>query len=90
MIAFVREPIAARFYDMRYRVDRGQHEIERNRMLTALALGYVPEGPPDYGLDRVRLVARGDDDGDGRVVDRVHVTQVGLVASQAGEARERH
>jgi lipopolysaccharide heptosyltransferase I len=53
----VREPIAARFYDLRYRVDRSDHAIARNRMLTALALGYVPEGPPDYGLDRVKLAA---------------------------------
>jgi heptosyltransferase-1 len=28
-----------------------------NRVLTGLALGYVPDGSPDYGLDRARLSA---------------------------------
>ena len=31
------------------------HAIERNRLLTGLALGYAPDGPPIYGLDRERL-----------------------------------
>ena len=32
-----------------------QHAIARNRALTGQALGYAPEGPPDFGLDRARL-----------------------------------
>jgi heptosyltransferase-1 len=51
----VREPPASRFYDLRYRVDRGRHAIERNRMLTALALGYRPDAVLDFGLDRAGL-----------------------------------
>ncbi len=51
----IREPLAAMFYDGRHAVSRDLHAIERNRLLTGLALGYVPDGPPDYGLDRERL-----------------------------------
>ncbi len=45
-----REPLAARFYDRRHRVPRALHAVERNRRLTAAALGYVPQGECDYGL----------------------------------------
>src|SRR5215471_15379821 len=38
--ASVREPLASRCYDVRHRVSRGLHAIERNRILTGLALGY--------------------------------------------------
>lgn len=55
----VREPLASSFYDIRHAVNRGLHAIERNRILTGLALGYAPEGSPDYGLDRGRLAAAG-------------------------------
>lgn len=48
--ASVRERAAAVFYDVHHHVDRLQHAIARNRMLTAHALGYVSEGPPDFGL----------------------------------------
>jgi heptosyltransferase-1 len=51
----VRESLASHFYDARYRVDRNMHAVERNRILTGLALGYKPQGAPDYGLDRTRL-----------------------------------
>jgi heptosyltransferase-1 len=51
----IKESLAARFYDVRHRVERGQHAIARNRALSALALGYAPAGAPDYGLDRARL-----------------------------------
>lgn len=51
----IREPQASRLYDVRHRVGRDRHAVERNRVLTALALGYAIEGAPDYGLDRARL-----------------------------------
>jgi heptosyltransferase-1 len=51
----IREPLAAKFYDVRHRVSRAEHAIARNRLLTALALGYQPDGAPDYGLDRSSL-----------------------------------
>jgi heptosyltransferase I len=51
----IREPLAAMFYDVKHTVSRDLHAIERNRLLTGLALGYAPDGPPDYGLDRERL-----------------------------------
>ena len=53
----IRERAASLFYNVRYSVPRGQHAIARNRALTGLALGYSPEGPPDYGLDRATLSA---------------------------------
>ena len=49
--ASARESLAARFYDRTHSVPRGAHAVERNRALTAAALGYDVEGPPDYGLD---------------------------------------
>lgn len=45
-----REPLAARFYDRRHRVPQGLHAVERNRRLTAAALGYPLAGACDYGL----------------------------------------
>ena len=45
-----REPLAARFYARRHHIPRGLHAVERNRRLTAAALGYPPEGECDYGL----------------------------------------
>lgn len=48
--ASAREPLAARFYDVRHPVAKGQHAVERNRQLTAAALGAPPGGPCDYGL----------------------------------------
>lgn len=52
-----RESAASRLYDVRHRVERGLHAVARNRLLTALALGYAPQGPDDFGLDRARLAA---------------------------------
>lgn len=52
--ASVRERAAAAFYDVQHQVDRSLHAIARNRMLTARALGYAPEGPPEFGLDSKR------------------------------------
>lgn len=49
--ASAREPLAARFYDVVHPVPRGGHAVERNRDLTARALGYSIDGAAvDYGL----------------------------------------
>jgi heptosyltransferase-1 len=45
-----REPLAARFYDVRHAVPRGLHAVERNRRLAAEALGYALNSSIDYGL----------------------------------------
>lgn len=55
----IREPLASMFYDVRHAVRRDLHAVERNRILAGLALGYAPQGAPDYGLDRARLVTPG-------------------------------
>ncbi|SFN39646.1 heptosyltransferase-1 [Formivibrio citricus] len=46
----IREPAASLFYDRRYAVSRELHAIDRNRLLSAAALGYEVTGPIDYGL----------------------------------------
>ena len=58
--ASIREPLAAPFYDVRHSVSRELHAVERNRMLSGLALGYAPQGAPDFGLDRGRFAAPGE------------------------------
>jgi len=45
-----REPMAARFYDVRHLVPRGLHAVERNRRLTAASLGYELKEKCRYGL----------------------------------------
>jgi heptosyltransferase-1 len=55
----VREPFACILYDVRHPVEWSQHAVARNRALTGAALGYSPEGPPDFGLDRAALAAPG-------------------------------
>jgi heptosyltransferase-1 len=55
----IREPLAAAFYDIRHSVSRDLHAVERNRMLSGLALGYVPQGAPDFGLERARFAGSG-------------------------------
>ena len=57
------------FYDRRYRVSRDFHAVARNRTLTGLALGYAPQGAPDFGLDRARFGAPG-----GRYAVLLHAT----------------
>ena len=57
--ASIREPLATAFYDVRYRVSRDLHAVERNRILTGRVLGYQPQGAPDFGLDRSRLRREG-------------------------------
>ena len=56
----IREPLAAMFYDVRHSVSRALHAVERNRILSGLALGYTPQGAPDFGLDRARFAASGE------------------------------
>jgi heptosyltransferase I len=51
----VREPLASLFYDVRHCVERDMHAVERNRILSGLALGYAPDEAPDFGLDRARI-----------------------------------
>ena len=45
-----REPIASLLYDRSYCVAKNQHAVERNRQLAGQALGYTPQGAPDYGI----------------------------------------
>ena len=47
-----RERIAARFYDVKVRVPRDLHAVERNRLLVGEVFGYVPSGTARYGLLR--------------------------------------
>jgi heptosyltransferase-1 len=56
----IREPLASAFYDVRHSVSRALHAVERNRILSGLALGYAPEGAPHYGLDRARFRQQGE------------------------------
>jgi heptosyltransferase-1 len=51
----IREPFAARFYDVNHAVSWNLHVIARNRTLTAKALGYEAAGAPDYGFDRAKI-----------------------------------
>ncbi len=55
----IREPFASVFYNVRHTVSRDLHAVERNRILTGLALGYAPKGAPDFGLERARLEKSG-------------------------------
>ena len=48
--ASAREPIASRFYDVKHRIDRSLHAVERNRLLTAAALAVNVDSECDYGL----------------------------------------
>ena len=48
--ASAREILAPMFYDVRHSVPRGQHAVERNRQLAALALGYPVPSSLEYGL----------------------------------------
>jgi heptosyltransferase I len=46
-----REPMAARFYDRTFEIEREQHALERNRQLVAAAMGYKISTAADYGLN---------------------------------------
>ncbi len=56
----IKEPAASWFYDIQHPVEWRQHVIARNRTLTAEALGYASEGPPDFGLDRAGLAEKAE------------------------------
>jgi heptosyltransferase-1 len=58
--ASAREPLAARFYDVAHAVPKGRHAVERNRRLTAAALGYSLDEPLRYGLLPAAADAPGD------------------------------
>jgi heptosyltransferase-1 len=58
--ASIREPLASMFYDVRHSVSRDLHAVERNRILSGRALGYAPQGAPDFGLERARFPAPGE------------------------------
>ncbi|WP_290697509.1 lipopolysaccharide heptosyltransferase RfaC [Amphritea sp.] len=45
-----REPLAARFYQRTFQVDKQQHAVERTRQLFAQALGYQLEGRGDFAI----------------------------------------
>lgn len=45
-----REAAASLFYDRTFSVNKNQHAVECNRQLAGLALGYTPQGAPDYGI----------------------------------------
>ena len=53
--ASIRERLASAFYDVRHSVSRELHAVERNRILTGLALAFTPQGAPNFGLDRAAL-----------------------------------
>jgi heptosyltransferase-1 len=53
--ASIREPLASLFYDVRHRVSRELHAVQRNRILSGLSLGYTPQGTPEFGLKRARF-----------------------------------
>jgi heptosyltransferase-1 len=57
--ASAREPLAARFYERTHAVPRGLHAVERNRRLTAAALGFALSGSLDYGLRPAAAPAQG-------------------------------
>jgi heptosyltransferase-1 len=57
--ASIKEPLAAAFYDVLHTIGRDLHAVQRNRMLSGMALGFTPQGAPDFGLDRARFAAPG-------------------------------
>jgi heptosyltransferase I len=60
--ASIRERLACPFYDVRHRVTRRAHAIERNRTLCGLALGYEPTQPIDFSLDRFAIAHKAASD----------------------------
>ncbi|MGE3150532.1 MAG: lipopolysaccharide heptosyltransferase I [Pseudorhodoplanes sp.] len=58
----IRERAASYLYNKTHHVGPWLegHVIARNRMLTALSLGYEVSGPPEYGLDRKQIASAAD------------------------------
>jgi heptosyltransferase-1 len=54
----IKEAFASRFYDVKHKVSRALHAVERNRALTGLALGYAPAPAIDYGLHAAKPADR--------------------------------
>ena len=52
--ASARESVASRFYDVHHHVAREMHAVERNRALSAAALGFAPAARGDFGLQARR------------------------------------
>ena len=52
-----REPLAARFYDRHFSVDKSLHAVVRNRQLAGAALGYTPDPTIDYGISGSEFAA---------------------------------
>src|SRR4051812_3769689 len=48
--ASAREALAARSYDVKLKVPRAMHAVERNRVLTAQVFGYSTASPARYGI----------------------------------------
>jgi heptosyltransferase-1 len=48
--ASAREPLAARFYDVRHAVPKAMHAVERNRALACAALEVAVAGAAEYGF----------------------------------------
>jgi heptosyltransferase I len=46
----IKEAFASRFYDVKHKVSRAKHAVDRNRTLTGLSLDYTPGQTIDYGL----------------------------------------
>ncbi|MEA2934758.1 MAG: heptosyltransferase [Variibacter sp.] len=53
----IREPLAAWLYQIAHRVPKELHAIDRNRRLTAAALGFAMDPVPDFGLPNLRAGA---------------------------------
>jgi heptosyltransferase I len=57
--ASAREALAARFYERTHAIPRGLHAVERNRRLTAAALGFALPSSIHYGLRPAAAPAQG-------------------------------
>lgn len=57
--ASAREALAARSYDVRLRVPRDLHAVERNRLLAAQVFGYATLAAADYGIATPHLALPG-------------------------------
>lgn len=68
-----REPLAACFYQRCFSVAKGQHAVDRNRLLVAQALGYTLDGRADFGI-HAPSVARPDWLSDGAYIVLLHAT----------------